>query len=164
MTWWVLYCKVREEDRARQALHEQAFETYQPQFKQEIIQRGSRRISITPLFPRYLFIKETPILIQYQHRLRSTPGVSRVIKIQEKISTVSDEIIDLIKDYESQDFDKIQQYFRHNDKVKLKSGPFKDIEAVFQQDDGESRAIILINLLSKNTSMAIEKTELIKIK
>jgi transcriptional antiterminator RfaH len=43
----------------------------------------------------------------------------------------------------------VQKMFKSGDTVVVADGPLKGLEAVYLEEDGEARAMILINLLSK---------------
>ena len=40
--------------------------------------------------------------------------------------------------------------------VTIKSGPFKGLDAIFQEPDGEARSLILINLLNQQKTIIID--------
>ena len=44
----------------------------------------------------------------------------------------------------------------------IKEGPFKGIEAIYQMDDGEMRAMVLIELLQKPTRLEVDINNLRK--
>ncbi|MEI8403398.1 MAG: transcription/translation regulatory transformer protein RfaH, partial [Alcaligenaceae bacterium] len=55
--------------------------------------------------------------------------------------------------------DKIYQAGDH---LLITEGPFAGIEAIFEMDDGESRAMVLIELLSKPTRLKLPLGSLAK--
>ncbi len=50
--------------------------------------------------------------------------------------------------------------FQAGDIVTIRDGAFAGIEAVYQMDDGEARALVLIELLHRPTRMTITMTSL----
>jgi transcriptional antiterminator RfaH len=50
----------------------------------------------------------------------------------------------------------VQKLFKPGDTVVVAHGPLKGLEAVYLEEDGEARAMILINLLSKPHALAYD--------
>jgi transcriptional antiterminator RfaH len=53
--------------------------------------------------------------------------------------------------------------FTAGDKVQLTQGAFAGLEGIYQMADGESRAMVLIEILSKPVRIAVEPVELRKL-
>jgi len=51
--------------------------------------------------------------------------------------------------------------FKAGDTVVVADGPLKGLEAVYLEEDGEARAMILINLLSKPHALAYDVAHLL---
>lgn len=163
MTWLVVYSKATQEDKAETNLKNQSFETYLPKFRKEVITSNKIKELIKPLFPRYLFIKITKNSIQKNIGLiRSTYGVSELLKIGEDPLVIKEEIIDSIRLMEKKHFQQLDHAFKKGDKVSIKEGPYKNIEAIFLIDNGEKRATILFDLIGKPTKLIVNKNKLKK--
>ncbi len=163
MTWLVVYSKATQEDKAETNLKNQSFETYLPKFRKEVITLNKIKELIKPLFPRYLFVKITQNSIQKNIGLiRSTYGVSELLKIGEDPLEIKEEIIDSIRLMEKKHFQQLDHAFKKGDKVSIKEGPYKNIEAIFLIDNGEKRATILFDLIGKPTKLIVNKNKLKK--
>ncbi len=46
------------------------------------------------------------------------------------------------------------------DQVRVKSGQFAGIDAIFQEQDGEKRSIMLVQMISKRVPVSIDNTDL----
>lgn len=159
MTWLVIHTKSSEEIRAEVNLKNQGFETYLPMHKKEVLRGKSTKNILSPLFPRYLFLKYKRSKITPNIGLiRSTFGVHQMLKIHEKPLEVKDEIIIALKTREDLEKCNLESYFKGGDRVIIKTGPFKDIEAIFQCEDKEKRAVLLFDLISKPTLIHIHKS------
>lgn len=163
MTWHVIMTKPQKESYAVEKLTEQGFAVYCPQRPHEKIVRHKRVVKHLPLFPRYLFIYHDDIFLAQQHTIRSTPGVSQLIKHGEIIIPVSEEIIDSIRSIEQSHQGVNERYFIKDEPVRILAGIYKDLEAIYLQDDGEERAILLIQLMQTNTTLSVDKTSFQKI-
>ena len=82
--------------------------------------------------------------------IRSTFGVHQLLKIHEKPLEVKDEIIIALRAREDLEKSDLESYFKTGDKVIIKTGPFKDIEAIFKCEDKEKRAVLLFDFNSIN--------------
>lgn len=76
---------------------------------------------------------------------------------------VSPGLIELLRDQESALAQAPIAQYQPGDVVRIKEGPFKGIEAIYQMDDGEMRAMVLIELLQKPTRMQVEIGNLQKV-
>lgn len=163
MTWHVIMTKPQKESYAVEKLTEQGFAVYCPLRSHEKFVRHKRVIKHLPLFPRYLFIEQDEIFTQQQHVVRSTPGVSQLIKQGEMAIKVNNEVIDAIRSLEQSYRGVTESYFTQHEPVKIRDGVYQHLEAIYLQDDGEQRAFLLIQLLQKDVMLSLEKSSLQKI-
>ena len=163
MTWHLIYTKPRKESLALEKLCEQGLIGYLPLKPVERIRRGKREILQEPLFHRYLFIEADDRFLMRRHAIRSTPGVSHLLQIGETDASVDDELIGIIRSLEAGHQDQVEAYFKPNSVVKITQGIYHDLEAIFVEDQGEQRALLLIQLLQTDTRISIDKHNLSKI-
>jgi transcriptional antiterminator RfaH len=157
MRWYLIYTKPRSEERALENLERQGYECYLPLYLTEKLRRGELTVADTPLFPRYLFIR---LGQDYSSKswspIRSTRGVSRLVRFGQHLAQADDALIALLKSHEQQS--EPERMFNQGDSVRIMDGPFAGIEAVYQMPDGERRALVLIEMLSKPTSLRVDLT------
>ena len=163
MTWHLIYTKPRKESLALEKLSEQGLIGYLPLKPVERIRRGKRQVVQEPLFQRYLFIEADDRFLMRRHAIRSTPGVSYLLQIGETDTPVGDELIDIIRSLEAGHQDQVEAYFKPNSVVKITQGIYHDLEAIFVEDQGEQRALLLLQLLQTDTRISIDKHHLSKI-
>ena len=163
MTWHLIYTKPRKESLALEKLSEQGLIGYLPLKPVKRIRRGKPQVVQEPLFQRYLFIEADDRFLMRRHAIRSTPGVSYLLQIGETDTPVGDELIDIIRSLEAGHQDQVEAYFKPNSVVKITQGIYHDLEAIFVEDQGEQRALLLIQLLQTDTRISIDKHHLSKI-
>jgi transcriptional antiterminator RfaH len=56
-----------------------------------------------------------------------------------------------------------QRHFAPGEALRINQGPFAGLEALYQMPDGESRVMVLIDMLSKKVSLSIEPAAVSKI-
>jgi transcriptional antiterminator RfaH len=161
--WWVVQTKPQAEKIAIKHLENQGLTIYCPLFKKESLKGRQLKVNTSPLFPRYIFVKADLTAYRNVHTVRSTRGVSQLLKIGEVPTKVAYQLINELKKLESKKSNEAQPLFNPGDHVKIKEGLYKDIEAVFQMNDGMNRAVVLLSILNKVTTLRIDKKTLHKV-
>lgn len=153
--WYLVLTKPRKEEIARENLVRQGFECYLPRIQVERIRRNKKVQVEEALFPRYLFVR---LQDDRQGRswipIRSTIGVTQLVKFGQQPAEVDDELVQLLRQREGQL--PTETLFHPGDVVTVTDGPFAGIEAIYQMEDAEQRAIILLELISKPVRVPIE--------
>jgi transcriptional antiterminator RfaH len=163
MDWYVIHTKPRQESRALLNLESQGYECYLPELTKQRLQRGVIEVAQEPLFPRYLFIRlDSTQSGKSWGPIRSTLGVSRLVTFGFDPARVDPLLIDLIKVHTKQIEAEPDKIYHAGERLLITEGPFVGIEAVFEMDDGESRAMVLIELLSKPTRLKLPISSLSK--
>ncbi|MEX1197417.1 MAG: transcription/translation regulatory transformer protein RfaH [Pseudohongiellaceae bacterium] len=144
--WYLLQCKVQQQQRALENLANQEYHCFNPTHP---VQRRRRRKLETrdePLFPGYLFIQ---LGTQTNWRsLLSTRGVLKVVSFNGTMIPVSDEVIEgLWQRCHSEAAAEPEPLFRPGQRVVVTEGCFRHIEAIVQATQGEERVVLLMNLM-----------------
>ncbi|MCX7247060.1 MAG: transcription/translation regulatory transformer protein RfaH [Burkholderiales bacterium] len=161
LSWYVVHTKIRQEALAMTNLNRQGFECYMPMLKMEKMRRHKATLVEEPMFPRYLFIRlDTSGSGQSWSPIRSTLGVSQLVRFGGHPAVVDSKLIDLLRTREQ--VGQPERLFKAGEKVVVADGPFSGIEAIFKTADAESRSMILLEMLSKPVAMRIETASLRK--
>jgi transcriptional antiterminator RfaH len=153
--WYLIHTKIRKEQCALQNLEQQGFECYLPEILAERLRRSTLAVVPEPLFPRYLFIRlGTGLEGQSWAPIRSTTGVSRLVAFGTTPAKVADEMVEVIR-LQTGGPDSLRRQFESGQAIVITQGPFAGLEAVYQMSDGESRVMVLLNILSKSVRLAI---------
>lgn len=164
INWYLIHTKPRQEKRALLNLQQQGYECYLPVIASEKLTRGALSIVDEPLFPRYLFI-----LLDHGESakswspIRSTKGVNRLVSFGVEPAKVDAGLVDMLRINEEIIHAQPQRLFSAGDRVLVTEGAFAGIEAVYQMADGERRAMVLIELLSRPVKMSVSPAVLRKI-
>jgi transcriptional antiterminator RfaH len=156
-TWFLIYCKPKQENRAEENLKRQGFDVFNPSIKVIKNKIGCKKIVTSePLFPRYLFIKTDPN-IKAIAPISSTFGVANFVKFGDRHATASDNLIAEIKcNLEKQlalvgSLETIQK----GDEIYINGHGFDNMKAIYCNPCGNMRAIILMNILGKETKLLV---------
>lgn len=137
-------------------LQRQGFEAWLPMLTLEKVLRGKLAHVTEPMFSRYLFIRLDTEQTNWSP-IRSTLGVSRLVSFGNRPAVVSDDLIQALQMVPQRAPERL---FQPGQTIKIVSGPLKGIEGIFQQADGEYRAMVLIDLLNKQHRVTTQMQDL----
>lgn len=162
MNWYVIYTKRGQEDRALTNLERQGFVCYLPMLRRQKVARGAVGIIQEPLFPRYLFVQLDPSEDNSGWgTVRSTRGVTRLLMFGNAPATVDISLIEALRVREEAAADV--PLFIEGERVKITAGAFSGIEGVYLMADGESRALVLVELLQKAARLPVGISQIKKL-
>jgi transcriptional antiterminator RfaH len=156
MGWHLIHSKPRQEERALENLQRRGYEAWLPMLTVEKVRRGRIAAVNEPMVSRYLFIRLDAVTTN-RAPIRSTLGVSRLVTFGSVCASVPDDLIEALRAALAQ---SPQRLLAPGEEVVLVDGPLKGLRGIFQQHDCEARAIVLIELLSKPQSIAVNLHDL----
>ena len=142
--WYVVHTKPRQETRALENLQNQGFECFLPTIEVEKLRNQRVLRVVEPMFSRYLFIRTTT-MVQDLSLVRSTLGVIQLVRFGTVPAKVPNDWVESMRLQPAVH----EKLFKAGDKLLIGNGMLKGLDAVYVQPDGETRAMVLINLLSK---------------
>ena len=161
MHWYLVHTKPRQEQRALLNLTQQGYECYLPLIATEKLRQRTVQVVQEPLFSRYLFAHlDTSLAGKSWGPIRSTIGVCRLVAFGAEPAKVDATLIELLRAQHDAAQQATTRLFQSGDRVQIKDGPFAGLEAVYQMPDGASRAMVLIDILSKPSQLAISPASL----
>ena len=164
MHWYLIYTKPRQEKCALQNLEQQGYQCYLPLLPKEKLRQGAVALSEEPLFPRYLFIKlAQDFMAKSWSPIRSTKGVSRLVRFGAEPARIDDALVDLLRAHEASVLTEPERLFNPGERVQLTEGPFAGIEGIYQMADGDRRVMVLIELMSKKVVVPVMAADLRKV-
>lgn len=164
MDWFLVRSKPRQEAVALTNLTRQGYESYLPMFAAEKIVRRKQAIVQEPMFARYLFVRlDTSGQGQSWSPIRSTIGVSELVCFGSKAARVDETLIDMLREREAWQSEQPKSLFASGDSVVIADGAFAGLQAIYQMNDAEGRAMVLLDLLSKPVAMKINAASLRKV-
>jgi transcriptional antiterminator RfaH len=164
MHWYLIYTKPRQEKCALQNLEQQGYQCYLPLLPKEKLRQGAVALSEEPLFPRYLFINlAQDFMAKSWSPIRSTKGVSRLVRFGAEPARIDDALVDLLRAHESSVLLEPERLFNPGERVQLTEGPFAGIEGIYQMADGDRRVMVLIELMGKKVAVPVMAGDLRKV-
>ncbi len=92
--------------------------------------------------------------------IRSTLGVSQLVRFRTRPAKVDDPLVDLLRSRELTQ--PTAPLLSQGDTVVITEGPFAGLEAAYQMADAEQRAIVLLHILSQPVPVQIGAASLRK--
>ena len=159
--WLVAYTKPRMEQVALQNLERQAFEVYLPLYKKfKKTETGSVPV-LEPMFPRYIFFRPSKAG-QSIETVRSTKGMSHVVRFGFEPGIVSSDMIATLKQFEAaQNQATLEEMsgFKAGQKVKLKHVALGNMEGLVQSVS-KKRVAVLLEILGRPTVVQLDHHQL----
>ena len=159
--WYLIYSKPRQEALAKENLERQGYSTYLPLLRTPRRRLGRRIIRIEPMFPRYFFIHLDTQSDNWAP-IRSTIGVTSLVRFGMTPSPVPDDLIEVLRDRD--DSSGVQDIPMHEfevgDKVRIEEGPFMGYEGIFLAKTSQERVLVLLDIVGRSAKARIEVTAL----
>ena len=149
-SWYLIYTKPLQERIALANLRRQGYEAYLPRCEKKTA-NGAR---VCALFPRYLFIHLADDTDNWRP-IRSTLGVSRIVRFGGRAACVPDDLIDALRAREDPAGMQPapEKPLRRGDRVVFTDSALRDCEAIFQRATGEERVVVLMNIIGRQTPL-----------
>ncbi len=97
--------------------------------------------------PHYLFVNLDEAGSQSWVPIRSTVGVSQIVRFGHYFAYVSNDVVSWVKEHASTI--KIDELFKEGSLVRVIHVPFRSMEAIFKTYDGGKIVILPLKLLAK---------------
>jgi transcriptional antiterminator RfaH len=155
--WYLLMCKPRQEERVHTNLNNQGVSSFYPKLSTEKILKGRRTLKQTALFPNYLFVcvdsENGPF-----SAVKNTRGVASFVRCGAKYQPVPNELIHQLKQERAES--RESRLPKTGELVGLTNASFNNIDAIYQQPDGDMRSILLINLLNRQVTISVDNKDI----
>lgn len=145
--WYVIQTKPKKEEEAGSYLSTRGVEIFSPFMETFTLRYGRMNKELKPLFPGYIFGKFD--LEQNYPLVRWGRGVKKVLGFGGYPTSISGEVVEIIKTRtDTEGIVRVKQNFKVNDVIRIKTGPLKDLLAIFERWVSDSdRVRILLNLI-----------------
>jgi transcription antitermination factor NusG len=155
--WYVINAKPKKEFQVERLFIEGGFEIYTPKYIQDK--------QIKPFFPGYQFLRfEYP---EQYRMVKYTRGVKSVIGNDSGPIPIADEVINRIRAREVNGVIELEKYGLEpglGDEIEVMEGAMKGLRGVFHKEmTDKERVIILLNYVSYQGTLIIEKKKLKKV-
>lgn len=159
--WYALYTKPKKEYQVDSFLKGEGIETYLPTVERRIRRRD--RPSRQVFFPCYLFARLDLTRIP-RSSIDWMPGVRRMVGFGGEPAVVPDEMVELVRERLSEHQENPYGHFQKGDRVRIVSGPLRDLEAVFDSPlSAADRVCVLLDVMGRLTPVAIDGRQIVRL-
>jgi len=148
LEWYVVQTKPKKEEEAKSYLTTKGLEIFSPLMENFVIRKGIINKEYKPLFPGYIFgkfeLEKDYPLVRWGRGVKKVLGLGR-----DYPSPLSEEVIEIIRRRtDSYGIVRKSYHFEANDRVRIKSGPLRDLLGIFERWVSDTdRVRILLNLI-----------------
>jgi len=161
-SWYTVFCKPRGEGVAESNLRNQGYETYLPLLSSRARKGGAWQDRISPLFPRYLFMRSRDGR-QGVATVRSTRGVNDLVRFGGQVARVPNELIEQLR----AGADPVsgahirQDLLAPGGRVRFVDGPLNGLEGVVEIESEAERVSVLLDMLGKTNRIKVSRDWLV---
>ena len=154
--WYLVYTKRDQERIAFENLSRQGYRAYLPLYRRMQRRGGAPYRRESALFPRYLFVHLSTRVDNWSP-IRSTRGVTCVVRFGPRYASVPDELIETLRDLE----DEVglhtvpESEAKEGDLVRVAAGPLRGYDAIFQERKGTERVILLMDIVAQHAHITL---------
>ncbi|QIZ77468.1 transcription/translation regulatory transformer protein RfaH [Ferrimonas lipolytica] len=153
--WYLLYCKGRREKTVQQSFEHRQITCYVPEIEIEAIIAGKKQRKMVPLFPNYVFVRFDPHISGYGEITR-VPNVASIVRTNGELAPVELSLVVGLREALKRRTEPEVDLPKKGDKVVITDGAFANLEAVFEEPDGEKRSILLVKMLGEMQKMNVD--------
>lgn len=152
--WFAVQVRARHESGVADHLRGKGYEWFLPLYKCR--KRWSDRVKIvdSPLFPGYLFCRFDP-----QNRLPvlKTPGVIRIVGSNGSPAPVDETEVNAIQAVVASGLpSEPWPFFAVGDRIRIESGPLRELEGIVVKHKGDHRLVLSVALLQRSVAVEID--------
>ena len=159
--WYALYTKPHKEFQVYAQLQAQGIETYLPTVLRKVRRCDHPQRKV--YFPCYLFAR-----LDFDGVRRSSiawmPGVRRIVSAGDQPAIVAPEVVELIRQRLDGAEETSYSHFQQGDRVRITSGPLRDLEAIFDQPlSSADRVRILLGVMNRMKPVEIDGSQIVAV-
>jgi transcriptional antiterminator RfaH len=159
--WYLAYCKARQEATAATNLARQGYEIYLPLLRRRVRRQRQFVNVVGPMFPRYLFIHLDDQTDNWKP-IRSTIGVSRLVRFGDLPAQVPDVLIDALRQREGADgvHEADTSRLMRGDRVRIVDGALAGYEAIFEARTSRERVALLLDIAGRPVPVQLRESDI----
>lgn len=144
--WHVVFTRPRQERQALMQLQRQGYEAWLPLVPVPLGKRRRGGDARMPLFPRYLFV-HVDSTVENTAPIRSTIGCCGLVRFGQELAALPQQVVDGLRRRCEACAEQPAPDWQPGECVRIKSGPFAGLEAIFQARSGQERVAVLLTWL-----------------
>jgi transcription antitermination factor NusG len=154
--WFVAHTRPRREKKLKQYCEREGFHAVLPCFRTVRKYRGKTAVFFKPLFPGYLFIQLT---LDQRQKVAQNDHVARLLTVPDPV-TFARQLEEILKALETALEIVLAPEIGAGQRVKIKSGPLKGMEAWVEERYGVSTVLLRLDFIGQAAAVKVSADEL----
>lgn len=158
--WYAVWTHSHCEQSVSHQLSAKGFSAFLPEMSVWSKRGGEKRLIRVPMFPGYLFVRDSMDKTSYIEILKAR-GVVRVLEDGwTRLTPIPDDEIDAIQQVVGADVPVFpHEHLTHGDRVEVTEGPLAGLTGLFVQDKrAKGRLILTVDLLGRSVAVEVDCT------
>jgi transcriptional antiterminator NusG len=156
--WYAVWTNSHCEQLVSQQLSAKGFSAFLPEMSVWSKRGGEPRLIRVPMFPGYLFVRDSMDKKSYVEILKAR-GVVRILEDGwSRLTPIPDDEIDAIQQVISADIPVFPHaHLAHGDRVEVTEGPLAGLEGLFVQNKPtKGRLVLTVDLLGRSVAVEVD--------
>ena len=156
LAWFVAHTLPRREKKLKQFCEREGFSAILPCFQMVRKYRGKTVVSHKPLFPGYVFLQLLPVQRQ---KVAQNDHVARLLTVSDQV-TFSQQLEEILKALETELEIVLAPEIGVGQRVRIKSGPLRGMEAWVEQRNGISTVMLRLDFIGQAAAVKVNAEDL----
>lgn len=151
--WYVAQTQFAQEKRAQQHLQNQGVDCFLPLYTAQVMKNGAvKPVTAQALFPGYLFVRFDPEVI-HTTTIKGTRGISTLVSFGGLPAPLPDDVVMKLRSHDCLSPEPDGPV--DGDRVEILIGAYEGLEAVWQENDGMKRAMLLLTIMNREVRVPV---------
>ena len=157
--WYAVWTRVHSERLVVDQLSAKGFTAFLPEMGVWSKRQGQMHVIPAPMFPGYLFVRQRMDKHAYIEMLK-VRGLVRILEDGwNRLTPIPDHEVEAVQRVVEAKVPVFPHAWHEGDRVRVRTGPLKDVEGTFIQDKPDSgRLIVSVGLLGRGIAIEVDCT------
>lgn len=156
LRWYAVRVRNQQEGIASQSLACRGLEEFHPVYRVRRHRADRIKVITFPLFSGYVFCR---FVLSQKSLVLAAAGCVDIVKFGAKPAPIRDEDIAALRRIEKSGMGLPSPYISEGRRVRICSGPFKDLDGYIQKIKNEHELVLSLHLLQRSVSVRIRAEE-----
>jgi transcription termination/antitermination protein NusG len=154
-SWYAVIVRNCQEKNVSAHLHRKGIHSFLPLYRTRRCWSDRVKIVEQPLFPSYVFCRLAPDMPQ---RIVTTPGIVSFVGFGSGPAPIPEAEIDAVRRLIEAGGDLLPwPFLREGDRVRITSGPLRDLEGHLVQAKKDLRFVVTLQLLQRSVAVTVDR-------
>ena len=154
--WYAVYSRSNFERKLAGTLESKGVECFLPAIQEKHRWKDRKKTIEVPVFPGYVFVR-IPNNVDHRLRILQTEGAIRILGHSGSIEPIPESEVESVRILMTSGLRIFGHVFlREGARVRVRSGPLRDVEGVLIRFKNQDRLVLSVNLLAQSIAVEID--------